>query len=184
MGLLDSIKNSFAEAKRKNNERLVAIQEAKEERKKHLLEMYNGNNLPNEPTSGILLQKGEICHTSYPAVRYETKTVTKGYAGGYSGVSIKVAKGVTFHTGGTRGHAVKEQVGVKYPGKIYITNKRVIFVADKKNFTITYGKLISVTPYRDGFGFNKENGSYIILLNNVEYMGAVLNGAINNFLNK
>jgi hypothetical protein len=40
-----------------------------------------------------------------------------------------------------------------------------------------------VQKYYDGFGFIKENGSYSILINfNKNYIGAVINGAINNFL--
>ena len=183
MGFLDTIKNKIEENNKKQEEKRLVKQKEKEEREAYLLDLSKGNNLPNVGAP-ILLQKNEICHLYCSVQRYETKTVTTGHVGGYSGVSFKVAKGVSFHTGGVKSRPIKEEVGVKQPGQLYVTNKRILFVSDKKNFTITYSKLIGVKPYSNGFSFQTDKTSYGILTNDMMYVGAILNGSVTNYLNE
>lgn len=182
MGLLDTIKNKIDESNKKKEEKRLDKLKAEEERKILLKNLSEGNNLPVLMSAPILLQKNEICHFACYAKRYETKLKTVGYEGGYSGVSVRVAKGVTFHTGGTRGHAIKQNVGVEYPGNLYITSKRLIFLGDKKNFTITFNKILGANCFKDGFNIQTEKTTYGILVNDSMYVCAIINGAVSNSL--
>jgi hypothetical protein len=89
----------------------------------------------------------------------ETKTV--GYSAGSTGMSVRVAKGVTLRTSGTRGKAIKGMVSVS-SGELVITDKRVIFAGDKKSFAIPLGDLINTTNYNDGFGFSDSKTTYTL----------------------
>jgi len=75
----------------------------------------------------------------------EEKTKTR-YVGGSAGVSFRVAKGVTFRTGGFRGSPIKETYKeVTDTGNIYVTNKRVLFVGARKNVSYPINKIIDIT---------------------------------------
>ena len=58
------------------------------------------------------------------------------YQGGYSGVSVKVAKGVYYRTGGFKGHPVKtSEMILKDGGILGITNKHIYFSGTKSFFS-------------------------------------------------
>ena len=100
---------------------------------------------------------------AYAAARgnlQEMKTV--GYASGTSGVSVRVAKGVTLRSGGTRGGAIKDMVSVA-SGELVITDKRVIFAGDRKSFVVALGDLVNTTDYADGFGFSDGKATYTVI---------------------
>ena len=62
-------------------------------------------------------------------------------------------KGMYYHTG-NRGHAViRDKVPEYHKGKLYITNKRIIFSADTKAFQHPLSDLIS---------FREEDGNYVL----------------------
>lgn len=107
----------------------------------------------------ILLKKNEICHFVTSAQLMEEKTKTS-YVGGSHGVSYRVAKGVTFRTGSFRGRAIKEtHAEVTDTGILYVTNKSVLFVGNKKNVSYPINKILDISKYTDGIKFQKENES-------------------------
>lgn len=57
--------------------------------------IINYNNFFPQPGEGILY--------AIPAEIFTEKEKTVGYTGGYAGASIRIAKGLTVHTGGRRG---------------------------------------------------------------------------------
>lgn len=107
-----------------------------------------------------LLKSGEKAYGSVFARLQEVQTV--GYAGGSSGVSVRVAKGLTLRTGGMRAHAVKGAVIVA-SGEIVITDQRVLFAGDRKSFDIPLESLLNVTNYTDGIGFHDNKKTYTFL---------------------
>jgi hypothetical protein len=112
----------------------------------------------------ILLKKNEICHFVTSAQLMEEKTKTR-YVGGSQGVSFRVAKGVTFRSGSFRGRAIKEtNKEVTDTGILYVTNKRVLFVGNKKNVSYPINKILDICKYTDGIKFQKENESNLISL--------------------
>ncbi|GAC1379854.1 MAG: hypothetical protein NVSMB40_19520 [Aquirhabdus sp.] len=88
-----------------------------------------------------LVKPGEKAYAAVMASLQEVKTV--GYSAGTSGISVRVAKGVTLRTGGARGRAVKGMVSVA-TGELVITDKRLIFAGDSKSFAIPLEDLLSI----------------------------------------
>ena len=111
--------------------------------KHKVLRQIQSGVLPTCHTN-IILKKGEVAHFSYFADLIEERAVRRRYQGGSAGVSFRVAKGVSFRVGQSRGtyHSDREPVAVS-SGKLIVTNKRIIFDGDKKGFNITIGQLLS-----------------------------------------
>lgn len=106
-------------------------------------------SLPIMNNPGILLKNGEICYFYEVSELIEEKTVSTR-VGGYSGVSVRVAKGVTLHTGGSRGHTLKHaEKTITDTGMLVITNKRIIFSGQKKTISIPYSKVVVIIKYDD-----------------------------------
>lgn len=98
--------------------------------------------------------------TAYLAVRAELKALqTVGFRAGTSGMSVRVAKGVTVRTAGTRGGAVREVVTVA-SGELVVTDQRVIFAGDAKSLSLSLRSIINVTYYEDGIGVNDAKASH------------------------
>jgi hypothetical protein len=106
-----------------------------------------------------LVKAGETAYASVASELQEVQTV--GYSAGTSGVSVRVAKGVTLRTAGTRGKAVKGMVSVA-SGELVITDKRIIFAGDRKSFAISLEDILSTTNYTDGFGFSDSKTTYTL----------------------
>lgn len=132
--------------------------------------------------ANIIMQQGEECYYTNSAVRLKPKTVTIGYKGGYTGVSFRVAKGVTLHTGGTTRQAIKENIMEKYQGTLYITNKRILFVAQQNGFTLPLNKLVTVTLFKNAYQLHKDEVTYIMQPKNLRKFGTTLQKVINNYL--
>jgi len=105
-------------------------------------------------------QKGEVIIWLFQNVEfYEQRTKTH-YSGGYAGVSLKVAKGVYYRTGGFKVHPVKtEEMTFIDNGYIVITNKNLYFGSSIKNFRVQYDKILTLDPYEDGIGIQKDGAS-------------------------
>ncbi|MDF3821738.1 hypothetical protein P3G55_17670 [Leptospira sp. 96542] len=146
---------------------------------KLLAEIEDGN-LPVISTN-IPLQKNEICHISTDANRLETKIVTVGHSGGSRGVSIRIAKGLTYRVGSYKGGPIKEEVTFKFPGKLIVTSKRIIFIAAQKGFSIPLSKVTNLEPYDDGIGIQKDSTHYLLSIDEkiTELLCLIITTAIN-----
>lgn len=121
-------------------------------------DLSNGK-LPLMDNPGILLQNGEVCHWYETSNLIEERTVSER-VGGYSGVSVHVAKGVTLHTGGSRGHTIKHtEKTATDTGMLVITNKRVIFNGEKKTISIPYSKVVDIIKYSDAVTISRTGKS-------------------------
>ena len=110
--------------------------------------------------SRALIKADEKAFGAVMASLQETQTV--GYSAGTTGMSLRVAKGVTLRTSGSRGKAIKGMVAVA-SGELVITDKRVIFAGDRKSFAISLSDLLSATNYTDGFGFGDGKTTYTLI---------------------
>lgn len=100
----------------------------------------------------VILKRDEVLHFSCPTSLYETKTRT-GWVGGSSGFSFRVAKGVSYRVGGSRGYVTKtEYNAVTSNGTLIITNKRLFLHPDEnlKPVSIPINKILSYNWYDDG----------------------------------
>lgn len=129
-----------------------------------LYDNIENGELPDLEVDNLLLRRGEICHYAEAATLITSKTVTTGYQGGSSGISLRVAKGVTVRSGSSRGVPIKGEEVTRHNGALYITNNRVIFASPSKSFNLLISKVSAVNPYSDGVGFCSGNSIYNILM--------------------
>jgi len=87
---------------------------------------------------------------------FEQKIHTK-YVGGSDGFSVRIAKGLYYRKSTFRGKPIKEtSLDLTEIGTFALTNKHLYFAGDLKNFRIRFDKIISVNPYTDGIGIQKD----------------------------
>jgi hypothetical protein len=87
---------------------------------------------------------------------YEPRSV-RVYQGGSAGTSIRVAKGLSFRVGGSRGYAeYHDELRPIDQGDFIITSKRLIFCGSARTVSINFEDIVSSTPCSDGLRINKE----------------------------
>lgn len=102
----------------------------------------SGGCLP-EVAAPVRLRRGEACFFFEPcATLCELRAVRTG---GYGGAGIRVAKGLTIHTGRFGSEAHDEWREVAH-GLLYVTNERIVFDGDTKNRIVKLADLMSVHP--------------------------------------
>lgn len=102
-------------------------------------------------------QKTEKLIWVFQGVEFYEQRIRTQYRGGYSGVSIRVARGVYYRTGAFRGNPVKiEEMIYIAKGLFALTNKHLYFASPNKNFRIQLEKIITMNPYEDGIGLQKD----------------------------
>lgn len=178
----DKEKELQALAKNLDLPRDTAIAEVKKFDWTHfkLLDRVEKGSLP-EIESAVPMQAREICHFLTDAVRLETKVKTVGYTGGSRGVSIRIAKGISYRVGSHRSQPIKKEVTFRYPGTLIITNKRIIFAAVQKGFSIPLNKLTNIEPYSDGIGLQKDSRYYLMQFDkkHTELAELIITSAVN-----
>jgi hypothetical protein len=117
------------------------------------------NGQPPVYSVPINLQRGETCHAVADAVWLEmrTRTVRTNYSG--LSTSIRICKGVRYRVGTVRAQRItRDELTEIDRGRLYVTNKRVIFDGAKKNSTIRRSGLLAFTPFADGVVLEKASG--------------------------
>lgn len=120
--------------------------------------------LPDVQTD-IALQRAEKCFIVILNVNwYELRSVRQRTSySGYS-TSFRVAKGFYLRSGShtPRSYSVDQMMLID-SGNLYLTNKRIIFIGNKKNSNIRLEKILNITPYTDGVEIGKETGKTPLL---------------------
>lgn len=125
-------------------------------------EIMNGK-LPKFTPSTILLKQNEICHFMNKAALVVQKK-EKMYKSRRNGASYRITKGFTLHSGGSTTKPV-EQVWYEYKeGVIFVTNKRIIFVAPENGFEKRITDLTAIVPYTDAIALQFGNQTINVLL--------------------
>lgn len=106
--------------------------------------------LPVIQGTNLNLAEDESCCYMDNAYTFKDKTVTTGYTGKQSGVSIRIAKGISYHTGGSGSRAIRQTQRTTYNGILYITTKRVIFTSQNESFDKEFDKITSIQEAKDG----------------------------------
>lgn len=119
--------------------------------------------LPTMNTNQLMLATGEICHFSERAIRV-TEKKSKHYEGGSNGVSIRIAKGVTYRTGRHKGVPIEDISYIKTKGLLYITNKRIVFVSDGQAFEKKFKALTACVPYSNAIKLQFGNTTITLML--------------------
>lgn len=142
-----------------------------------LLHEIESGRLP-EISAPVALAKGEKAHILVSADRLLSKVVTTGYAGGSRGVSVRIAKGISYRIGSYKGHPIREEVSTAYPGTLLITGKRIVFTSAAKPFTIPLAKLDSFEPFAGGIGLQKGSTYYLLRLREVDMVALAIQALV------
>ena len=107
--------------------------------------LYNeGEQFPVVNYPDLILKPQEHLIYAVPANLYTENLETTGYTSGSSGVSVRVAKGMSVRTGGSRGRAIKENVRRFQLGDYVVTDQRVLFISTKDSFELSFDKITAV----------------------------------------
>jgi len=100
----------------------------------------------------------EVVFLEIPVEMLKEVTIRE-YKGGYGGVSFRVAKGVRFNTGAVRGSMVPvgTEIQVADTGILSVTNKRAVFLGDKKTQEYKYDKLVGMKLFSDAITLQVSN---------------------------
>lgn len=124
-----------------------------------LRDLMNGEVKSRMNHSGVIpfkLQKNESLLWVFKDVEYDQFVSNRTMAGGSSGLSIKVAKGVYWRVGGFAAKpVVKTDLKNLDKGNLFLTNKHIMFDGGFKNFKIRLSSLALVEPYGDGLQLQK-----------------------------
>jgi hypothetical protein len=107
----------------------------------------------------ITLKKGEKCYYSQQIEWFELRKVTQRVD--YSGLNyrIKIAKGLSYRIGSIKPQRItSDEYKLIDSGTLYVTNKRLIFDGGLKNTNIPFSKILSIVPYSDAVGIEKDSG--------------------------
>ena len=129
-----------------------------------ILNMIKNGQLPTIICTNINLTNDEVCHYADIGYTFKDKTITTGYTGKSRGISIRLAKGLTYRTGGSGGKTIREKQRTTYTGTLYITNKRVIYSSTNECFDKTFDRITSITEVKDGIILQIGSTSYSIIL--------------------
>jgi hypothetical protein len=106
------------------------------------------------------LQKAEKLVWLFPEAKYYEDRKRRHYVGGSHGMSFRIAKGVYYRVGAFKGHAVETSETVFVgPGLLGVTNRHVYFSGSGKSFRIRHDKIVSIEPYSDGVGIQRDAAS-------------------------
>lgn len=107
----------------------------------------------------IHLYKGERCYFSIAATWYEQHRVTRRIRYGGPTVRLRIAKGIYWRMGDVGVQRVSEDIMARVgSGTLYLTERRLLFVGDRKNSTIRLSRILDYKPYKNGVDIGKDSG--------------------------
>jgi hypothetical protein len=142
----------------------------------------NDGRLPVVESPSLMPKRGEIVHLETSAALMKEVAVRE-WRGGSSGVSFRVAPGVRYRVGSSRGRliTVGTQLQVADTGTLAITNQRAAYLGSRKTVDMPYSKLLAMQLFSDAISFslsNRQNAPLIKVTMNTDVLGALINAAI------
>ncbi len=120
--------------------------------------MVNDGRLPVVEHPQLMTQLGEIVHAEV-AAGLAKEVVDRRYVAGHRGVSIKIAPGVRYYAGGSRGRT--ETVGSHWEtfdsGVLSITSIRVVYRGTRKTVECKYAKMVGIRVFADALEISVSN---------------------------
>lgn len=171
IGLVMSIRSGNRKSLQKEEEKHIveqAVADHEQYKQARIAEIGAMTELPiAQNLAGIILKPGERCCFQTYAATCVIKKETVGRTASSGGVSVRVAKGVTVHSGRTRGVPIKQDIIHTYPGYFTMTDQRFIMTGEK-GFDLPIGRLTSLVPYNangnEGITLQFGEKTYTILM--------------------
>ena len=142
----------------------------------------NDGRLPTVEAPQLMAKRGEIVHLEASAALMKEVTMRE-FRAGSQGFSFRVAKGVRYRVGATRGHIVNVGTAIQVAdtGQLSVTSQRAVFMGDRKTIDMPYSKLVGMHLFADAISFslsNRQNAPLIKVAMNTDVLGALLNAAV------
>jgi len=142
----------------------------------------NDGRLPVVQSPRLMAKKGEVVHLETAAALMKEVAIHE-WRGGSQGVSFRVAKGVRYRVGATRGHLVTvgTQLQVADEGTLSVTSQRVAYLGNRKTVDMPYSRLMGMNLYSDGIQFslsNRQNAPLFRISMTTDVLGALINAAM------
>ena len=129
------------------------------------IKTINEGKIPNIQGTNLNLLGDETCCYMDKAYTFKDKTVTTGYKGNNSGVSIRITKGLSYRTGAGSSQAIKQTQKTTYNGILYLTTRRIIYTSQNESFDKTFDKITSIEEAKDGLIIQIGSNTYSIVTN-------------------
>jgi len=102
----------------------------------------------------LILEPDEVCYCLVRAALLEA--VRRRGTGGYYGFSFRIARGVYFRTGRYTLPKITEEVQKIDEGLLAVTNKRFIFIGDRRSVEIPLRNILSIELFQDSFSVHRK----------------------------
>jgi hypothetical protein len=149
---------------------MKARREAAEQKEKSLLELQLSRYRSGEPFAEIpgeiILNAGESLFTILSASRVVTHKGIVGHTGGGGGLSLRVAKGLTVHSGKNESKYIRGNIDDSYDGKLFFTNHRLVFLAKQNGFECGLKDVSAVTSEYSSVDIHAKGKTYQIRIGN------------------
>jgi len=126
----------------------------------YYLDQLRNGNIPSfdvAENTEIILKRNENVILNMNYVSLQEPRAVRTTTGKYGGPSFRVAKGVYFRLGAFNAQSEShEEIREIDTGALALTNKRLIFLGDKRTVNIDIRKVVSVHPYRDAVEIRRE----------------------------
>lgn len=128
----------------------------------------------------ILTKKNEVVHLEVGAGLLKEVAIREWQAGS-RGVSFRIAKGVSYRIGNTRGKSVVvgTELQIEDGGVLCVTSSRIVFTGERKTMEIPLAKLIDVNVYTDAILFHASNRQRSPMFKLQQGMGDVVAATVN-----
>ena len=105
-------------------------------------------------------KKNEKLVWLFKGVKYLEQKTRRSFVGRSQGVSIRIAKGLYYRVGEFKGQPVETTETVHLDtGLLGITDQHIYFAGETKSFRVPYGKIVTVSPYSDGIGIQRDSAT-------------------------
>lgn len=109
-----------------------------------------------EIRTNLKLKKGEKVVFKQEVELLEPRAI-RVYKAGYAGTTIKLA-GKPFRIGGAKGHSESHyETKVIDNGTLFLSDKRLIYTGQTKNYDIEYQRVLNIEYFPDGFKIQVQN---------------------------
>ena len=106
---------------------------------------------------GFNLLKSETLVWVFDNVQYYERKTRRERVGGTRGASVRVAKGVYFHTGGFKSRNVETTTTeLVDTGMLALTDKHIYFGGPQKRFRVRYDRIVHFEAFADGLGITRD----------------------------
>lgn len=138
-----------------------------------VVQKIEAGTLPRFNPSTIMLENGETCHFMDRAALAVQKT-EKVYKGKRSGGSYRLTKGFTIHSGNSTTRPIEQNWYEFKEGVVFVTDRRIIFVAQDHGFEKNLRDLTAIIPYTDAITLQYNSQTMTLMLPQPQLMAKVI----------